>query len=223
MLSKTDHDAIAQAVGRAEARTSGEILCVLAHKVSNYRETPLAWAAIAALVLPPVAVASGLRAPIGGSAWDSALVGTEGAVRMALGGYALAQMAIFVVVAVLIAAVGPLKLALTPGVLKHRRVRQAALAQLRAARLLGADVGAAVVVFASLEDRIVAVVGDEAIHAKVGDEAWAKAVTAVQDGVRRGAPASGFIAAVELCGAVLAEHFPASGAPHHLADGVMEV
>jgi putative membrane protein len=224
MLSKADHDAVADAVRRAETGTSGEILCVLAQSVSNYRETPLAWATIAALVLPPIALALGLKPAVGsGSAWDGAGLATEGAVRLALGGYAVAQMAIFAVVALTIAGLGPVKRALTPGVIKHRRVRQAALAQLRAARLLGSDIGATVVIFASIEDRIVAVLGDEAIHAKVGDEAWAKAVAAVQDGVRRGAPAQGFIDAVDLCGAVLAEHFPPSGAPHHLADGLLEV
>jgi putative membrane protein len=142
---------------------------------------------------------------------------------MALGGYALAQMALFAVVALVIAAVRPLKRVLTPGVLKHRRVRQAALAQLRAARLLGSDIGATVVIFAALEDRVVAVLGDEAIHAQVGDEGWGKAVAAVQAGVRRGAPAQGFIDAVDLCGGVLAQHFPPDGKPHRLADGLMEI
>jgi putative membrane protein len=117
----------------------------------------------------------------------------------------------------------PIKLALTPGLLKHRRVRQAAMAQLMATRLLGSQIGAAVVIFASLEDRMVAVVADEAIHRKVGDEAWDKAVAAVLDGVRRGAPAAGFVDAVNLCGGLLAQHFPPDGAPHHLADGVLEL
>ena len=78
-----------------------------------------------------------------------------------------------------------------------------------ATRLLGSQIGAAVVIFASLEDRMVAVVADEAIHRKVGDQAWDKAVAAVLSGVKQGAPATGFIDAVTLCGALLAEHFPA--------------
>jgi putative membrane protein len=224
MLSKADHDAIAVAVADAEVRTSGEILCVLAHRVSNYRETPLAWAAAAALLLPPVALALGARLTLGaGSMWESSLSGAERAAPFALGGYALAQIVIFAAVALAIAAFRPVKLALTPAILKHRRVRQAAFAQLMATRLLGSQIGAAVVIFASLEDRMVTVVGDEAIHAKVGDKAWAAAVAAVQAGVRRGEPAAGFIDAVALCGALLAEHFPTDGHAHHLADGVLEI
>jgi putative membrane protein len=220
MLSKADHEHIAAAVAAAEARTSGEILCVLARKVSNYRETPLAWGAGASLLLPPLGVALGLRHSLGGAGWASS---TDGAIDMALGGYALAQVFIFALVALAVAAFRPIKLALTPGLLKHRRVRQAAMGQLMATRLLGSEIGAAVVIFASLEDRMVAVVADEAIHAKVGDQAWDRAVAAVLAGIGRGEAAAGFIEAVESCGALLAQHFPAEGAAHHLADGVLEV
>lgn len=223
MLTKADHEQIAAAVAKADAGTSGEILCVLAQKVSNYREVPLAWGVGAALLLPPLGVALGLQHGLGGAGWEAPPTGTDGAVRMILGGYALAQVVIFALVALIIAAVRPVKLALTPSVLKHRRVRQAALGQLMATRLLGSEIGAAVVVFVSLEDRMVAVVADEAIHAKVGDQAWDKAVAAVQDGVGQGQPAAGFIRAVELCGALLAEHFPAGGSGRHLKDGLLEI
>ncbi len=222
MLSQADHKKIASAVRQAEASTSGEILCVLAGKVSNYRETPLAWGAGAALLLPPLAVMIGIHsAP--GVGWDVGSRGIDAVVGAALTGYASAQILVFAFVALLIAAVRPIKLALTPGLLKHRRVRQAAMAQLMAARLLGSQIGAAVVIFASLEDRMVAVVADEAIHQKVDDSAWDKAVTAVLEGIRRGAAADGFVQAVTLCGGLLAQHFPSDGAPHHLADGLLEL
>jgi putative membrane protein len=61
MLNQADHDKISAAVTRAEATTSGEILCVLSHQVSNYRETPLAWAAAAAMILPALAAAFGMH------------------------------------------------------------------------------------------------------------------------------------------------------------------
>ena len=162
-------------------------------------------------------------APEAATGWDAGGGGLDAAVRAVLSGYALAQILVFALIALAIAAVRPIKLALTPGFLKHRRVRQAAMAQLMATRLLGSQIGAAVVIFASLEDRMVAVVADEAIHQKVGDQAWDKAVAAVLTGVKQGAPASGFIDAVNLCGALLAEHFPTQGPERHLADGLLEV
>jgi putative membrane protein len=228
MLTASEHEQVAAAVAKADAGTSGEILCVLAAKVSNYRETPLAWAAAAALLLPPLALVFGVHGLVLsalGADWGSGTgASVESAVLSILSLYAAAQIATFAVVAAVIAAVKPLKSALTPKALKQRRVHQAAMAQLMATRLLGSSIGAAVVIFASLQDRMVVVVADEAIHSKVGEAAWNKAVARVLAGIKSGQPASGFIEAVDLCGALLAEHFPVDGAVHtHLADGLLEL
>jgi len=51
-------------------------------------------------------------------------------------------------------------------------------------------------------------VADEGINAKVASEVWDKAIAALIDGIRQGRAGDGFIAAIERCGAVLAEHFP---------------
>ena len=51
MLTAKDQARIAEAVGDAEAGTSGEIVCVLASEVSHYPEVALGWAAITALAL----------------------------------------------------------------------------------------------------------------------------------------------------------------------------
>ena len=96
MLTKADHDKIADAVRKAEAGTSGEILCVLAQSVSNYRETPLAWGAGAALLLPPIVLALGVRlAPDAATGWDAGAGGLDAAVRTVLSGYALLQISRF--------------------------------------------------------------------------------------------------------------------------------
>jgi putative membrane protein len=55
MLDERDRQHIADAVARAEANCSGEISCVMAEEASHYREVPVGWAALAALVLPPLA------------------------------------------------------------------------------------------------------------------------------------------------------------------------
>lgn len=56
MLNDNDRKRIAEAVTEAEAGTTGEVTCVLTERVSNYREVPLAWAALVSLCLPPVLV-----------------------------------------------------------------------------------------------------------------------------------------------------------------------
>lgn len=74
--------------------------------------------------------------------------------------------------------------------------------------------GTGVLVFASLFERRAVVLGDHGIHARMGDEAWQRAVDALSAGMRRGDPAAGFCEAIGLCGGVLAQHFPRrAGAP----------
>jgi putative membrane protein len=216
MLSKADHERIAQAVGKAEQQTAGEILCVLQHKVSDYREIPLAWAAFAALVIPALLAAFGvapwLNSSDGGDWVATNAVSLSTALNSAIAGYALVQMAIFAVVGVAVAAITRLK---------RRRVKRAAMHHLAACHLLGD--GGCVVIFASEQERMVTVVADEALHLKAGDAAWDGAVSAVLAGIRSKDPTSGFVAAIELCGGYLAEHFPATGPQHNgLSDRLIE-
>ena len=51
-ISKEDYERIATAIRSAEARTSGEIVCVLAETSSHTTALPVFIAAVAALVLP---------------------------------------------------------------------------------------------------------------------------------------------------------------------------
>jgi putative membrane protein len=83
--------------------------------------------------------------------------------------------------------------------------------------------GTGVLVFASLFERRAIVLGDHGIHAKVGDEAWQRAVDALSEGLRQGDPARAFCEAIRLCGEELAKHFPrpAGGGPgNELPDGL---
>jgi putative membrane protein len=226
MLSHADHDRIAAAVGEAEGKTSGEILCVLQHKVSDYREVPLAWAAGAALVIPAILAAFGvepwLTSADGGDWVATNAVSLSLALNTAIIGYSLMQLAIFVVVAAALAIIRPLKLALTPKSLKRLRVKRAALHHLKAAHLVSEE--GIVVIFASDQERMVTVVADEALHLKAGDAAWDGAVAAVLSGIKAKDPTSGFVAAVELCGGYLAEHFPLTGPRrNNLSDGLLEL
>ncbi len=65
-----------------------------------------------------------------------------------------------------------------------------------------------VLLFVSLFERRVVVLGDEGIDASVGAEHWAKTREAILAGIARGSLAEGLVAGIDACGAVLAEHFP---------------
>jgi putative membrane protein len=227
MLSEAEHVRVAEAVARAEDATSGEIVCILANEVSNYRETPLAWAAAAALIGTPLALWLGADPAWltpWRSGWSAAHVSAVNAGLVGvLEAWALAQVVLFALVAGLV-SIPPVRRVLTPPPLKTHRVHRAALQQFLATGLHLAAGRTGVVIFASRHDRRVEVLADDAIHAAVGDAVWTAAVKAVQEGMRRNDPAAGFVRAIDLCGAVLAEHFPAQGAKANaLSDRLLEL
>jgi putative membrane protein len=228
MLSAIDEDRIEAAVAKAEEGTSGEIVCVLASEVATYREVPLAWAAAAALALPPIALALGVIHPFSvliDNAWLAAQPGAlESDIGFALAAYATLQVLLFMVVA-LVVAIPPVRRLLTPRVLKRHRVAKAAHHQFVAisARAQGSETG--VLIFVALVDRQVQVLADAGIHRKVGEAAWVRATNAIGAAMKGGHdPTGGIVEAVEICGAALKEHFPAAEArPHVFSSRPLEI
>jgi putative membrane protein len=216
MLNEKDRARISAAITEAESRTSGEIFCVLAKDVSRYREVPLVWAAIAAFALPPLFVMAGLQrlalATIFTSWTDESARAMGGLILRALTTFELIQGGIFLCVAVIV-AVPQVRRMMTPGFLKSYRVRQAARRHFVAvgARLSHAEPH--VLIFASRADRRVELVAHDNIHQAVGDKPWHESVAAVVDGMKSGRAADGFVKAIEICGAAMAQHFPPEGAP----------
>jgi len=65
-----------------------------------------------------------------------------------------------------------------------------------------------VLLFVSLFERRVVVLGDKGIHAKVGDAQWARTRDAVLAGIDREGLATGLVDGIHACGEVLTKHFP---------------
>jgi uncharacterized membrane protein len=65
-----------------------------------------------------------------------------------------------------------------------------------------------VLIYLALQDRALAIVGDDGVHAKVGDAYWAEVRDVMVERLRRGAPREALVSAVEHVGEVLARHFP---------------
>lgn len=205
------HARISAAIEAAESRTSGEIFCVLARRVSSYRDVSLAWAAAAALLLPLGLIPLGFEPswiPGVADGWQAAhLAATDAMVGHALSAYAVIQAVIFLVVYLLTRLPGVLRLA-TPRSVRRSRVRKAALQQFLAHGLHVTQARTGVLIFAALSDHQVEVIADEGIHARVDQTVWADVVQAMTEHLKRGDPAGGFEAAIALCESVLADHFP---------------
>ena len=223
-MTPEDHALIAEAVGAAEKTTAGEIFCVLAPEVSDYRETPLVWAAAAALVLPAAALFAGLRPDILTRLFGGWTVGhapaTDAAILSALSIY-IALQAITFILAALFVSIPPVRRALTPGALKAARVKRAAMEQFMSHGLHLTRDRTGVLIFAALAERRVEVVADEGIYKAAPHAVWDAVVADLVAGMKRGRIAEGFVAAVTRTGEILASHVPVRGDDtNELPDGL---
>jgi putative membrane protein len=226
-LSQADHKRIADAVGAAEDKTSGEIFCVLARKVGDYREASFAWAAIVALIVPLALIPFGLtadRLPFIGDGWRAGQASAVDSVATAsLISYATAQAILFVL-ALLVFSIPAVRRAITPRAVKRQRVRRAALEQFFSKALHLSDNRTGVLIFASDAERMVEIVADEDIHELAGEKDWEGAAALLTKGIGDGRAADGFIDAVGHVGHVLATHFPAKGPnPNQLPNHLIEI
>lgn len=226
LLTVQDHGRIEAAVRLAEAKTRGQIVCVIAEEASHYLEVPLAWGAVGALILPIVPLLLG-----GAAAWlDEGLRGwsaahvaaTHATVIAVLAGYALAQCLTFLAI-VTIVSIPPVRRGMTPRALRRGHVHSRAVEQFYARGLHTTRERTGVLLYVSLKDRMAEVLADVGIDAKVAPGAWNDAIERLQAGIKAHRPVDGFIAAIEACGQLLALHAPADGLPaNELPDAVVE-
>ena len=226
-LTRDDHARITAAINAAEASTSGEVFCVLAHRVSSYRDVSLGWAAAAALFLPMLLIPLGFDpawVPGVADSWESAhMAARDLTVGRALAAYAVVQAAVFVAV-FLLTCIPVIRRLVTPRMVRRARVRRAAMQQVLAHGLHNTPLRTGVLIFAALEDRQVEIVADAGIHERVDAAVWVQAVDALTIALRAGRPADGFETAIAQVGAVLAEHFPPEALEvDHLSNRLVEI
>jgi putative membrane protein len=195
-FTREDHEAITAAIGSAEARTCGQIICVLARASSDYAHVPIMWASGLALILP----------------WPL-IYFTPWSVQRIF----LLQLAVFVV-AGLVFSWMPLRLALVPPGVRRMRAHRAALEQFVVRRVTQTRNRSGVLIFVSLAEHYARIIADEGIAQKVQQSEWQEAIDVLTSHMSAGRIAQGFTAAIERCGTVLATHAPPDGSPNELPD-----
>lgn len=206
MLSENDHARIAAAIATAEAGTSGEILCTLSTERHRYIEWVLALSAVVAFLLPALLTVAGF----GPSRWAELLgLWQAGPLndRQTIELYVAVQ-ALTLIGVTLLLWWSPLAQRFAPQSLRQERVHDIAVKQflVRGVHQTGGRSG--ILIHASAEDHIVEVIADESIFTRVPAETWADTAAALLAGMARNDPTQGFIDAIAIAGAVLAEHFP---------------
>jgi putative membrane protein len=193
---------IAEAVRRAEALSRGQIVPVVVEKSDPYPEARFR-GGIAAAAIATAAILA-VQAPL------------------SLVELAVLQLAAGILGA-LLASWDPIERLLAGARAMDEAARARALRAFHEHGLHRTSEGTGVLVFASLFEREVVVLGDHGIHARMGGD-WDRAVSALSAGMRSGDPAGGFVEAIALCGGRLAEHFPrdpsARRPPNELEDAI---
>lgn len=186
MISQAEKTRIIEAITVAEAKTAGEIFCVIAHASSGYSLVPIAWAALVALAAPAPMIYL--------TTWPAGLI-------------YLVQLAAFIVSAAVF-SLPAIRFRVVPNQAMRERAHVEAMRQFLAQGMHLTEHRTGVLVFVSVAEHYAEIVADSGINAKVAPAVWQDAVDAAVAAIREGRIGDGLVAAVERCGAVLAEHFP---------------
>ena len=196
------------AIAEAELKSNGEIVAVAAERSDPYHDAALHWAVLALILVLAWAAwcPSCLR-------WWYDTLRPGWSAEPTLGELLTFLMVLAVLkfsAVLLILKYMPLRLALTPGATKQRRVRRRAIGLFKAAAERRTVGRTGILIYLSMAERRAEIVADEAIVKVTTPETWGEAMAALLVEVREGRPADGIVAAIEQVGAVLAEHFPRS-------------
>jgi putative membrane protein len=224
MLNEDDHKRIDAALQAIEQRTSGDIYCIVAQEASNYREVPLAWGSAIALLVPPLALIAGVS-PAGLTekveGWRIAQAAFQShELVLALSLYALIQAVLFAAAALII-SIPRVRRLVTPHFLKRHRVLSLARQHFVSTGLHLTTHQPHVLIFLALMERRVEVLAGADVHRMAGEKAWSDASDAIATAMRGGDPTSGIVRAIQIAGAPLIEHFPATR--REQAQGMAEI
>jgi putative membrane protein len=181
---------IEMALRAAQARSTGQIVCVLARASSNYEVMPLIWSALLALAAP----------------WPL-LVFTELSAERIF----LAQLAIFLI-ALGVLSLPALRLRLTPHGARRANAHRAALEQFVLRGVTHCAERNGILIYVSLAERYARIVADDGLAKVIAQSQWRAIVDELTDQMKTGAIGDALVGAATHCGDLLAQHFPARGA-----------
>jgi putative membrane protein len=194
LLSPRESERIRAAVAAVEARSSAELVVVVAPASDGYALYPLVWAALASLL------AGGFLAFLV-PAWGARAIFAVQAALFIVGGLALEWPA--------------LRRYLVPGRVKRAHASQLARLQFAARVQDRTEARTGLLLFVSLAERHVEIIADAGIHARAGAESWQSVIAGFSAAVARGELVDGLVAAIAACGDLLEAHVPRTAADHN--------
>jgi putative membrane protein len=220
-MSGEERALVTAAVAEAELRSAGEIVTIVSDRSDSYHDVMLHYAVLLMLFVPvslalvPQSIIDWVASLLLG--WNATL--TRPIVMLFL---FVKLIGAFLLVRILLSWM-PLRMALTPGSTKTRRVRRRAVQLFKVTTQARTTGRTGILLYLSLLERRAEIVADEAIHSKVEPEVWGDAMAALVAGLKQGKAGQGMADAVRCIGDVLAKHLPRSNEDvNELPDRIIE-
>jgi putative membrane protein len=192
LFSDSAQARIREAVQQAEGRTSGEIVPYVVGSSDTYAAAFWLSALLGALAAPLAALLVYERMEIWGLPW--AVWMTLPVLAGAALGYGAA------------AAIAPWRRILIGEATLERRTRRRAAVAFLEEEVFKTRDRTGVLIFLSLFEHRVVVMGDEGINRAVEEREWERIVDQIVGGVRTGRPADALVEAIRECGELLEKH-----------------
>jgi putative membrane protein len=192
LFTQNDLQHISAAIAAAETKTSGEVVPFVLEQSDDYDEADYR-AALTGGVLPLMLLLAARNLT---DLWLP--IDALGVTMLVLAGMAAGWA--------LSTFLPPVKRLFAGRHLIDRRVAQRAAEAFIAEEVFATRERTGILLFISLLEHRVIVLGDSGINARVGKADWEEVVRRVTDGIRTRRPAEGLIAGLELCGSLLQQH-----------------
>jgi putative membrane protein len=207
-LTQAEHDALANRIREAEAKTRGEIYCVVARRSDSYH-FPAAFMLTAVMLIGSV----GFALWIDRSWYELSHLTFVAGQIVAIGA------------GLLLAWLSPsLRIRLVPHFLRERRAHDNALKQFVAHNVHTTELRTGILIFVSLAERYAAVIADSGINEVVAQSEWDEIIASLTQAAKQGQLVAGLGDSIDRSGALLALHFPGgTNNPNELDDHVVEI
>ncbi len=209
---------VSQAVKRAEEKTSGEIVVALAAESSDYSF----WELFAALLASLLAAICALPLADKIRAFDEAINWTSSAWTLPAI-YVFAAFFFVIPFFLLINAILPLDRLVIPKAIKEKAVNERAMRAFLECGVSSTRERTGILIFVSYLEKQARVLADEGIAKKIGPDLWRLIVSELSEEIGKKNTEAAFCAAVQKCGDLLAQCFPADRTdnPNELDNGVV--
>lgn len=216
-LTADDRQQINQAIRQVEARTTGELVVVIAHSSDDYLYIPLLWASLISMLIP------GILYYLVTGTWLTNLFPHWGwGSPFDYSNLYVTQLLLFILLALLF-RLESVKMYLVPHAVKHRRAHRHAYFLFYEHGLHKTEARNGILIFISVAEHHMEILTDRGISDLIDKAGWQQLVDQCTGKIKAGKVADGLLGTIHACGELLVSHFPdrineANQLPDHLIE-----